>query len=97
MKMDVHDQATGKWEEIALKDDQELDSQKLNDLKTALDDLKIVDVRHKPQGLSRDLKAGEELIQDRASRQALQQRGFYPVRCKMAMRSFPTRAKSAAD
>ena len=77
VKMEAHDQTTGKWEEIKLTDDQELDTQKLNDLKTALDDLKIVDVRHKPPGLSKDLKVGEELVADRATRQALQQRGFY--------------------
>jgi hypothetical protein len=76
-KMEASDPATGKWEEVTLKDDEELDTQKLNDLKTALDDLKIVDVRHKPAGLSKDLKAGEELVADRATRQALQQRGFY--------------------
>jgi Domain of unknown function (DUF4340) len=77
VKMEVHDQSTGNWEDVKLTDDQELDTQKLNDLKTALDDLKIVDVRRKPQGLSKDLKAGEELVADRATRQALQQRGFY--------------------
>jgi hypothetical protein len=77
VKMEIHDQGTGKWEDVALTDDQELDTQKLNDLKTALDDLKIVDVRRKPQGLSNDLKAGEELVADRATRQALRQRGFY--------------------
>ena len=47
---------SGKWEEVTLSEDEELDSQKLNDLKTALDDLKIVDVRHKPAGLSKDLQ-----------------------------------------
>jgi len=76
-KMEAVDPASGKWEEVKLADDEELDAQKLNDLKTALDDLKIVDVRHKPAGLSKDLKAGEELVADRATRQALQQRGFY--------------------
>ncbi|HEY4312029.1 MAG TPA: DUF4340 domain-containing protein [Pirellulales bacterium] len=76
-KMEGMDPASGKWEEFTLKDDEELDAQKLNELKTALDDLKIVDVRHKPAGLSKDLKVGEELVADRATRQALQQRGFY--------------------
>ncbi len=76
-KMEAVDPASGKWEEVKLADDEELDTQKLNDLKTALDDLKIVDVRHKPAGLSKDLKVGEELVADRATRQALQQRGFY--------------------
>ena len=35
-KMEASDPATGKWEEVALKEDEELDTQKLNDLKTAL-------------------------------------------------------------
>ena len=79
----------------ALKDDEELDTQKLNDLKTALDDLKIVDVRHKPAGLSKDLKAGEELVADRATRQALQQRGFYLAPTRGALPCSRTRAKCA--
>ena len=33
--------------------DEELDTKKLDDLKFALDDLKIVDVNRKPGGLSR--------------------------------------------
>lgn len=73
------DPESREWKEVAIAEDEELDSQKLNDLKTALDDLKIVDVRHKPAGLSKDLRAGAELMADRATRIALQQRGFYLV------------------
>lgn len=77
--MKALDEGSRQWQEVKLADDEELDSQKLNDLKTALDDLKIVDVAHKPQGLSKELKAGEELLTDRATRIALQQKGFYLV------------------
>ena len=95
-KMEASDPASGKWEEVTLKEDEELDTQKLNDLKTALDDLKIVDVRHKPAGLSKDLKAGEELVADRATRQALQQRGFYLAPVKGDSPCSRTRVKFAA-
>lgn len=62
--------------DVKLTDDQELDSQKLNDLKTALDDLKIVDVARKPAELSTDLKGGEEAIKNQAAAQMLAKRGF---------------------
>ncbi|MCL4201387.1 MAG: DUF4340 domain-containing protein [Pirellulaceae bacterium] len=57
---------------------QELDKDKLNSLKTAVDDLKIVDVFRKPKGLGRDLKAGTDFMKDLASQKDLQARGFYP-------------------
>ena len=40
--------------------DEELNAAKLDELKTALDDLKIVDVSRKPAGLSADLKAAAD-------------------------------------
>lgn len=58
---------------------EELDSQKLNDLKTAVDDLKIVDVRRKPDGLGRDLKAGEGFDKDAEGARDLMNRGFYLI------------------
>lgn len=65
------------FEPVKLADDEELNSQKLNDLKNAVDDLKIVDVRHKPAGLAADLKAGEDLAAKPDVLQALVARGFY--------------------
>ena len=41
---------------VKMPADEELNTAKLDDLKTALDDLKIVDVSRKPAGLSADLK-----------------------------------------
>ena len=65
------------FEPVKLADDEELNSQKLNDLKNAVDDLKIVDVRHKPAGLAADLKAGENLADKPDVLRALVARGFH--------------------
>lgn len=72
----------GKWVEGKLAEDEELNTAKLDGLKSALGELKIVDVSRKPEGLSEGLKAGGNLSVDPASQEALQKRGFYlvPVR-----------------
>jgi hypothetical protein len=62
-----------------LAENEELNADKLNALKTALDDLKIVDVDRKPKGLSQDLRASEELVKDSETQASLISRGFYPV------------------
>jgi len=64
--------------EEKLAADEELASGKLNDLRNALGDLKIVDVARKPSGLSGDLKAAEKFTADREAVTSLAQRGFYP-------------------
>ncbi len=61
-----------------LPEGKELDSAKINELTSALVDLKIVGVRPKPPGLTRDLKTGEKLSQQ--ARLSLQDRGFYTLR-----------------
>ncbi|MBI2824901.1 MAG: DUF4340 domain-containing protein [Planctomycetia bacterium] len=76
-EMKVFDPATGKWGAVTLAEDEELDTQKLNDLKSALDDLKIVDVAHKPQGLSADLRASGDFEKNSKTAQALARRGFF--------------------
>jgi len=55
-----------------------LASSKLNDLRTALGDLKIIDVARKPAGLSGELKAEEKFTGDREAVTSLAQKGFYP-------------------
>jgi len=59
--------------------DEELASGKLNDLRNALGDLKIIDVIRKPAGLSADLKAEESFAGDREAVASLAQRGFFAV------------------
>jgi hypothetical protein len=56
--------------------DEELDTKKIDDLKLALDDLKIVDVDRKPVGLPADLKLTKA---HEAAFQSLEDRGFYVV------------------
>jgi len=63
--------------EESLAADEELASAKLNDLRNALGDLKIVDVVRKPSGLSADLKAEEKFAGDREAVTSLAQRGFF--------------------
>jgi len=68
------DQVEGQAVDMKLGDDQELDNTKLNGLKNALDDLKIVDVWKKPAGL-----ADERFLEqsDPTALRDLASRGFY--------------------
>ena len=71
--------ASGPWTiDGTLPAGKEIDTAKINELTSALADLKIVGVRPKPPGLTRDLKAGQALSQQ--ARMSLQDRGFYTLR-----------------
>lgn len=74
--VEYHD---GKPTETKLLASEELNKTKLDDLKTALGDLKIVGVRRKPNGLGADLKAGTEIMKNNESLLSLINRGFFPV------------------
>ena len=58
---------------------EELNKTKLDEMKTALDDLKIVDVKRKPAGIDAELKLSQELMNNREGLLSLQELGFYPV------------------
>ncbi len=64
---------------VELGDDEQLNTTRLNDLKNALDDLKIADVVRKPKGMSENLRADKELVSDNEAVASLAQRGFYPA------------------
>jgi hypothetical protein len=64
----------GEWMSIPMANDQELNAARLDELKTALDDLKIVDIRKKPAGLSADLKAARDFTSHQRSLAAM---GFF--------------------
>lgn len=74
--------STAPWTMAGLNADQELDPDKLRALTDALADLKIVGVRTKPAGLTRDLKKSDKQgISLTASTVAsLQSKGFYMTR-----------------
>ena len=73
----------GKPSPAELKEGEELATEKLNDMRSALDDLKIVDVKRKPEGLKGDLSIDSEKAQDRGALNqlaaSLASRGFIPV------------------
>ncbi len=69
-------QDEGEYVDFSLAEDEELNAEKLNGLKTALDDLQIVDVVSKPQGLSEDLKAGDDFMNNRQALESLSSKGF---------------------
>lgn len=68
-----------KWVDGKLADDEELNTTTLDEMKTALDDLKIVDVARKPSGLSANLRAAGELYNDNETIGSLAEKGFYVV------------------
>jgi len=68
----------GKPRPEELANDEELATGKLNELRTALGDLKIVDVARKPTGLSGELRAEASFTEDREAVASLAQRGFFP-------------------
>ena len=64
--------------ERALTPDEQLNSTKLNEIKSTLDNLKIADVLKKPAGLAADLKGDSNLLKNSESLLSLQRRGFFP-------------------
>lgn len=69
----------GKPVEVKLAEKEELNTAKLDELKSALDDLKIVNVIRKPQGLINSLRENEIKLEPEALL-SLQQSGFYLTR-----------------
>lgn len=69
----------GKFAEVKFPADEEMNSTALDDMKNAMDDLKIVDVRPKPKGLSAELKAAADFLNNRQAVDSLAQRGFHAV------------------
>lgn len=64
---------------VEVGEDEQLNTDRLNDVKNALDDLKIVDVVRKPDGMSANLRAEQALVSDNEAVASLASRGFFPV------------------
>ena len=73
-----YDMASKTFVDDPLGENQELNSDALQGLRDGLDDLRIVDVERKPEGLSADLKAGSDFLKNEAAG-SLAARGFAPV------------------
>ncbi len=73
--------SSGPWKlEGGVPAGEELSNEKLQALSSALADLKIVGVRPKPAGLTRDLKTAEGIKLTQQALLSLNSRGFYPTR-----------------
>ena len=70
----ILDKNEGTWTADGMRDNQEVDSTKMNDLLSAVDNLTIVGVRPKPEGIDERLSG---LSISRADALSLQSRGFY--------------------
>ena len=64
---------------VAIAEDQKLNGDKIKEVESALDDLKIANVLRKPDGMSANLKASKDFMSDQKAVESLAQRGFYPV------------------
>ena len=69
----------GQLQPVELQPDEELNKETLDGLKDAVDELEIVDVERKPEGLGADLKADKGFLNDNEGALSLIERGFYPV------------------
>jgi hypothetical protein len=66
-------------ETAELAEGEELATAKLNGLRNALGDLKIIDVARKPSGLTSDLEAEASFLDDNEAVLSMRQRGFLPL------------------
>jgi hypothetical protein len=82
VKLSAFDPKKGAQVDFTIGKDEELNEESLNGLKSALEDLKIVDVVHKPTGLSNDLKAGQDFMKNRDALKELASKGFTPAMTK---------------
>jgi hypothetical protein len=69
-------ETTSAWDTLKIAEDETLNNAKLDELKSALSNLQIVDVERKPAGLSADLKASDDFIKSNESVEALGKRGY---------------------
>lgn len=68
----------GKPVATGLQPDEELNKQKLDDLKSAIDNLQIIDAEAKPKGLGGDLSVDQEALLNAEIRDSLTSLGFFP-------------------
>ncbi|MDG2384907.1 MAG: DUF4340 domain-containing protein [Pirellulaceae bacterium] len=64
---------------VELTEGQQLNQERLNAMKDALDNLEIVDVARKPAGLGEDLKADKGFFNNQSGVDSLIEKGVYPV------------------
>lgn len=80
----------GKATESGLAPGERLQDTALNDLRNAAQDLTIVGVRRKPEGLADDLKADKSLVENQESLNSLYEQGFFPQETPAGIEIFAT-------
>jgi len=78
-RLQKFDPAQEKLVEFELTEDEELNKDALQELRDSLEGLLIVDVERKPAGLSADLQAGEDFLNNEDAVDSLRERGFAAV------------------
>ena len=78
--LEKFDPERGEFVDSPLAADEQLNEDTLRELRNALDDLLLVDVEKKPDGLGTDLKASSDFLTNREAIESLQARGFIPSR-----------------
>lgn len=81
--VEQYDQGSGGYTPVEIAENQEINNEALNELKTALGDLLIIDVEKKPAGLSDALKQGGNFTDDQESASDLMLHGFAPSPSKI--------------
>jgi hypothetical protein len=75
-----YDTTASAWSLDGLGDGETLNKTKLDEMRSALDNLQIVDVHRKPAGLSTQLQGEAAMTLDQEAALSLQSRGYYIVR-----------------
>ncbi len=78
-KLEKFDQESRSYVESPLAEDEEINEDALRELRNGLDDLLLVDVERKPEGLSSNLKASSDFLSNREAIQSLSEKGFIPI------------------
>ncbi|MBT8486827.1 MAG: DUF4340 domain-containing protein [Phycisphaerales bacterium] len=73
----AYDEDLEKWSLASLAESEQLVTAPVDAMKTALDDLTIIDVHRKPEGLSAELRTADALQLDAQAIGSLSARGFY--------------------
>ena len=90
-KFELFNKDKNEYVATKLAPDEELNATKLDAMKSALDDLKIVDVNRKPEGLSGTLKSTGQMKVNPEASQSLMRRGFYLARSGNGYELFSTK------
>lgn len=92
----VRKNSTDPWTLSDLREGEEVNTDEVNKLVRALDDLKIIGVRPKPPKVGRDLVLDVKSLQEKGVVQSLVNRGFYPMQTNRGIELLPKEGELVA-